>query len=215
MERRALLALCAVVLAVPCVLGVERDAKQTSSAPVRYHLDAKNSTFVAHALRGGLLWFLGHDHLVAAREFTGVAEITPGPLAPASLEVTVQAASLAETSSAFTEQEKKIIDDELRTIVLLPDKYSEITFKSTRVVAKQIDAGRFETEIVGNLTLLGVSHEVTIPAEVTLDGDDLRARGKFSLDRSDFNVKATSAKGGTIRVRDKIKFTFDILAHRE
>ena len=44
-------------------------------ATTRYRLDATQSTFIAHALRGGLLWFKGHDHLIAVREFTGEAEL--------------------------------------------------------------------------------------------------------------------------------------------
>jgi hypothetical protein len=32
--------------------------------------------------------------------------------------------------------------------------------------------------------------------------------------RSDYNVKATSAVHGTIRVRNKLKFMFEIVAHQ-
>jgi hypothetical protein len=59
-----------------------------------------------------------------------------------------------------------------------------------------------------------VTRQITIPTKVTLSGDDLRAVGEFSIDRSDFNVKATSAFHGLVRVREKIKFNFDILGHR-
>src|SRR6266853_3751339 len=57
----------------------------TAIAGTRYRLDSSQSTFIAHALRGGLLWFKGHDHLVAARDFTGEAEITTDTINPASL----------------------------------------------------------------------------------------------------------------------------------
>jgi len=42
----------------------------------------------------------------------------------------------------------------------------------------------------------------------------IRARGEFSINRSDFQVKATSAFHGMVRVRNKIKFNFDIVGHR-
>jgi hypothetical protein len=54
-----------------------------------------------------------------------------------------------------------------------------------------------------------------IPAEVTLDGQDLRARGEFNVKRSDFKVPATSAFHGTVRVRDRLKVSFDIVARRD
>jgi hypothetical protein len=53
-----------------------------------------------------------------------------------------------------------------------------------------------------------------IPTKVTVTGNDLRAVGEFSIDRSDFKVKATSAVHGMIRVRKKVKFTFDIVGHQ-
>jgi hypothetical protein len=53
-----------------------------------------------------------------------------------------------------------------------------------------------------------------IPADVTIEGNTLRARGELDFDRSSFNVKATSAMHGTIRVRDKLKLTFDMVANK-
>ena len=101
-----------------------------------YKLDAARSKFMIRAFAGGLLWFKGHDHFVQARDFTGEARLTPGSVSPASLTLDVRAASLAETREVFTPQQQKIIDGELRDIVLEPDKYPEITFKSTEVSAE-------------------------------------------------------------------------------
>ena len=42
----------------------------------------------------------------------------------------------------------------------------------------------------------------------------MRAQGEFSINRSDFKVKATSALHGLIRVRDKVKFEFDIVGQQ-
>jgi len=180
----------------------------------RFRLDSSQSTFIAHALRGGLLWFKGHEHLVAAREFSGEAQITPGKIGQASLQLTVKTDSMVETSDAFTEPQKQIINRELREIVLEPEKYPEIVFKSTEVKGKQLGNGQYDLKIGGDLTLHGVSRHIVIPAKVTLTGNSLRAVGEFSIDRSDFNVKATSAFHGLIRVRKKVKFTFDIVEQR-
>ena len=179
-----------------------------------YALDASQSKFIARAHAGGLLWFKGKDHFVAVREFTGEAQITPGSITPASLEITAKAASMVETRDVFTEPQKQIINKELREIVLEPDKYPDIVFKSTSVTGKSTGADAYELKIDGNLTLHGVTRRITIPTQVTLTGNDMRARGKFSIDRDDFNVKATSAFHGMVRVRNKIDFTFDIVGHQ-
>ena len=185
-----------------------------SSAPQRFRLVANQSKFIAHAQRGGLLWFKGHEHLVAAREFSGEATFTPDRLASASLALTVKTESLVETSEAFTAAQKEIINRELRELVLEPDKYPEITFQSTGVTGKALGNGAYDLKIAGDLMLHGVTRRIAIPAKVMVVGSKLRARGEFTIDRSDFKVKATSAFHGLVRVRKTVKFTFDIVAER-
>ena len=53
------------------------------------------------------------------------------------------------------------------------------------------------------------------PASLALEGQTLRARGEFDVRRSDFKVPATSAFHGTVRVRDRLKVSFDIVARRD
>ncbi len=192
---------------------VSRAARQAGTLQ-RFRLDDSQSKFIAHAQRGGLLWFKGHDHLVAAREFSGEAQLDPKTLAASSLQLVVKTESMEETSDAFTEQQKQIINGELRDIVLEPAKYPEIVFKSTIVSGKAVSASEYELKIAGNLTLHGVTRRITIPAKVTLTGNDLRAVGEFSIDRGDFKVPATSAAHGMIRVKKTVKFTFDIIGHK-
>ena len=185
-------------------------------APVttRYRLEATQSKFIAHAHRGGLFWFKGHDHLVAARDFSGEAEITADTIDPASLLLDVKSESMAETNTVFTDQQKQIIDKELREIVLLPGQYPDITFKSTEVKGKAVSGNEYDLRIGGDLTLLGVTRHIEIPTHVSINGNELHARGEFSINRSDFKVKATSAFHGLVSVRDKIDFNFDIVAHQ-
>ena len=80
------------------------------------------------------------------------------------------------------------------------------------LVVVAIDDKTFD--VTGDLTLHGVTRPITIPTEVTLSGNDMRARGEFSIERDDFGIKATSAFHGMVRVRNNIKFTFDIVGHQ-
>lgn len=185
-----------------------------SAVEIRYRLDPSRSTFMVRAFAGGLLWFKGKDHFIAVRDFSGEATVTEGTITPATLQLTIKSNSLVETRDIFTEAEKQIINKELQEIVLEPEKYPEITFKSTSITGKLNPNGVFEARIDGDLTLHGVTRRITIPADVTVTGNDLRARGEFTVERGDFGVKATSAVHGMVRVRDKLKFTFDIMGHR-
>jgi polyisoprenoid-binding protein YceI len=182
---------------------------------LRYQLDASKSKFNAHALAGGLLWFKGHDHLIAVRDFTGEVQLTPTSITPASLVITAKTASMVETSSVFTEPQKQIINRELREIVLHPDQYPEIIFRSTSVTGKATSSNQYDLKITGDLTLQGVTRQINIPTTITITGNKLRAQGKFSINRGDFKVKATSAVHGLVRVRKNVKFTFDIVGHQQ
>src|SRR5215213_1195989 len=183
-------------------------------ATVTYNLDPSQSKFMAHANAGGLLWFKGHNHHLDAGDFSGQVQITEGTVTPASLRLVVKAASLHETGADFTEPQKQIIKKELHDIVLHPDQYPEIIFQSTSVTVKNSTTDRYEVKIDGDLTLHGVTRRITIPAVVTLSGNNLRAIGDFSIDRDDYKVKATSAFHGMVRVKNNIKFEFDVVGRR-
>jgi polyisoprenoid-binding protein YceI len=204
---------CSVAYQVHSASGAGTPPNSVGSVTHRYRLDSSQSKFIAHAQRGGLLWFKGHEHLIAVREFTGEAQMTADSITPASLEIDAKAGSMVETNSVFTDQQKQIIDKELREIVLQPDKYPDITFRSTSVTGKAAGANQYDLKIVGDLTLHGVTRQITIPTHMTTTGDDLRAQGEFRVNRDDFKVKATSAAHGLVRVRNEIKFTFDIVGH--
>jgi polyisoprenoid-binding protein YceI len=67
----------------------------------------------------------------------------------------------------------------------------------------------------GNLTLHGVTNGLRIPVRIAVTGDMLRAFGEFSLRQSDYNIKLVSAIGGGLKVKDEVKFSFDIVARKQ
>jgi polyisoprenoid-binding protein YceI len=123
-----------------------------SAATNVYRLDASQSKFIAHAYAGGLLWFKGHDHLIAIKDFSGEAQLTPVSITPASLQIVAKAGSMVETNSVFTEPQKQIINQELREIVLQPDQYPDIVFRSTQVTGKTTRDNQYDLRIKGSHT---------------------------------------------------------------
>ncbi|MDQ6786443.1 MAG: YceI family protein [Acidobacteriota bacterium] len=213
--------LCAILVlttGILCVAGefivpVKTETLANSPIVVHYKIDSSQSKFMVHASRGGLAYFKGHSHEIAARDFSGDAELTLDLINPASLQMTIRADSLEETSDVFTPQQKQIIKKELQEIVLQTAKYPEITFKSTDVKGNLVN-GQFDVKIGGDMTLHGVTKHIVIPARVSASGDTLRAQGEFSINRKDFKVNATNAFHGFVRIKHELKFTFDIVGHR-
>ena len=215
--RNVLRSMVAGIVFLLFLVGLFDPVSQVRSAQtgtVTYVLDKTKGKFIAHAFAGGLLWFKGHDHYLAARDFSGQVELTPGSITPASLKLVVKANSLEETGTDFTDAQKQIINKEVHDIVLLPDQYPEIVFQSTKVTAKPAAAGQYDVQIVGNLTLHGVTRQETIPVKLSMSDNDLQGVGQFSIDRGNYKVKATSAAHGFVRVRDTVRFEFDIVGHR-
>jgi polyisoprenoid-binding protein YceI len=67
----------------------------------------------------------------------------------------------------------------------------------------------------GELTLHGVSRPLTVPARVTINGDILKASGTFSLLQTDYDIQLVSVAGGALKVKDEVKFSFDIVARKQ
>jgi len=210
------------LISIMCIVGClglvyflpHRIAGADTLTVARFRLDPAQSKFMVHADRWGLLWFKGHSHRIAVKDFGGVAELNLDAVNPASLQMTAQASSLEETDPVFTSEQKKIINKELNEIVLETAKFPEITFRSTQVTGSP-GQGKFDVRITGDLTLHGVTKRVTIPAAVTVSGDTMHAVGEFEIDRKDFDVNATDAFHGLVRIKHDLKFVFDIVGRRE
>ena len=114
------------------------------------------------------------------------------------------------------EKDRLEIEQTMREQVLEIAKYPEIVFVSSNISVTRLAEGRYRARIIGDLTLHGVTQKnLWISAEATVTGDSLRAQGEFSLKQTDFGIKPFSAAGGTIKLKNELKFSFDIVARRK
>jgi polyisoprenoid-binding protein YceI len=178
----------------------------------RYRIDAARSRFMVRAFAGGFLSAFAHDHNIAIRDLGGEADFTYGTVEPASLHITIKAESLAVTDK-ISESDRQKIEGTMREEVLEVSKYPEIVFKSSGISATKTAEGQYQARIAGELTLHGVTRPLTLNAQLEFGDKTFRAKGAFALKQSSFDIKPVSVAGGTIKVKDELKFTFDIVAH--
>ncbi|MDT5271268.1 MAG: hypothetical protein QOH49_3454 [Acidobacteriota bacterium] len=179
-----------------------------------YRLDADQSHFTVQAFAEGLLSSFGHNPVIAIRDFEGEVEFVPGTLEGARVRLNIKADSLAVTNDV-KEKDRLEIERMMRNDVLEVSTYPEIVFESTSVTASRIREGRYRARVIGNLTLHGVIQpNLWIQAEVTFGEDTLRAQGEFSLKQTDYKIKPVSVAGGTLKVKNELKFKFDIVAKK-
>jgi polyisoprenoid-binding protein YceI len=179
---------------------------------VRYRIDASRSRFTVKAFAGGLFSSFAHNPTIAIRDFEGEAEFAPDTLERASLRLKVNADSL-ELTDDVSDKDRKEIERMMREEVLQTNRYPDIIFESTDIAGNKISGGWYRVKMAGDLKLHGVTRKVTFDAQVWVT-DTLRAQGELPLRQTEYNIKLVSAAGGTIKVKDELKVSFDIVCQK-
>ncbi len=179
----------------------------------RYRIDARQSRFVVQVEASGLLSVFGHNPVIAVCGFGGDARFDAEALDRASLLMLVQANSLA-VAGQVTEKDRPEVERMMRDDVLETVRYPEIVFMSTSVSLNRVAEGRYQARITGSLSLHGVTRSHSMDAHVMVNGNSLRAQGEFPLRQSDYNIKQVSVMGGTLKVKDEVTLSFDIVGEQ-
>ena len=186
----------------------------TIGATLRYTLDRSSSKFTVQAFASGMLSALGHSPTFAVRDFSGEAAVNPAEPAQASLNIKIRASSL-QVMDDIKSSDRREMESTMNQTVLESEKYPEIVFDSTGVSANQVSEGRYQMNMNGNLTLHGVTRSVSVPLQLVFLGDMFRASGECPLSQSSFGIKPVSVAGGSLKLKDELKLTFDIVARKQ
>jgi polyisoprenoid-binding protein YceI len=186
----------------------------TETVAVCYEVDARLSRFQVRAYASGMLSAFGHNPVIAIRDFTGEVRFQPDSLEEASLRLKFAAASLTVTND-ISEKDRREIEHAMQEQVIESQRYPEIVFESSAVTASLTGPAQYRVKIDGNLTLRGVTRSQQIPAFVKVTADTFRANGEFTIKQTDYGIKPVSVAGGTLKLKDELKFTFDIVANRK
>jgi polyisoprenoid-binding protein YceI len=166
------------------------------------------------AFAGGMLSAMGHNPTIAIRDFSG--EVTFDPAAPerASLRVEIRANSL-EVTDDIKSKDRREMESTMNEQVLESSKYPAIRFDTSATEAEALGEGRYRINMHGNLELRGVTRSLPVTAQVALNGDMLRGHGEFSLLQSDFGIRPVIVAGGALKLKDELKFSFDMVARKQ
>lgn len=178
-----------------------------------YTIVAGESSFWVFVPKTGLLSGFAHDHEIGVKSFTGKIVVPEAGASNGSLELDVDATSLTVLDKKPSEDDKKKIYNSMHTEVLESAKYPKINFKSVSVNdLKQTGGDAYNFTLNGDLTLHGVTKRIAFPVSLTINAQELRAIGKYTLRQTDFGIKPYSAAGGTIKVKNEITVNFNIVA---
>lgn len=99
-----------------------------------------------------------------------------------SLEITIDATSLWSDDDKLTNHLKNPDFFDVR-------KYPTIVFKATKISADEESA-----KLTGQMTMLGKTVEVTVPAKVSLTDDDITLTAEFKIDRTKWGMNYGTGK---------------------
>jgi polyisoprenoid-binding protein YceI len=139
------------------------------------------------------------SHNGGFKEFSGTVSAPSTDFSAATIKVEILTASLYSDNEQLTRHLKA------------PDFFDVATHPKATFVSTAIAASRkpgTTHDIVGNLTLHGVTKSITVPVKATMSADGVNIEGAFTLLREDF--KMTYGKGmikNEVSVKMSIKAT--------
>ena len=83
-------------------------------------------------------------------------------------------------------------DKRMNKEILKVDQYTTVSFEPKSYAGSIAPSGDSTIQVTGIFTLLGAPHEITIPAQVHLDGGNTTARTHFSIPYVQWGVKNPS-----------------------
>jgi polyisoprenoid-binding protein YceI len=186
----------------------------TTETRVHYTADTRASQFTVQVFAGGLLSAFGHSPTIAIRDFSGDAQVNPDDIQHSSLKITIKAESLAVRDD-ISDKDRREIERAMQQDILETETYPGIVYECSDIAIIKAGEGEYSVSLNGDLTLHGVTRFQAVEARVTLNGDSLRAFGTFSLLQTDYDLKLVSVAGGTLKVKDELKFSFNIVARKK
>jgi len=195
--------------------AVTRAAPQEAEhSRARFVIDARRSRFTVQAFATGVLSAMGHSPTIGIRTFSGEVEFDPEGPAAGSLRLTIQAESL-ELQDDISDLDRREMERLMKDQVLEVARYPGIGYESSAIEVKRLNESLYTATIDGELSFHGVTRRQTLAARIVDSGDMLRASGDFILKQSDFQIKPVSVAGGALRLKDEIKFAFEMIARRQ
>jgi len=161
-------------------------------------IDRSASSVTVRVFKSGLFSAFAHDHTVQA-------PIASGTLDPNQrvVRLTFQAREL-KIVDKISDSDRSTIETTMKGEQVLDSaRFPEISFQSTSV--EPAANGHFNVR--GDLTL----HGKTLPVQVPVSVEGGRYSGSVKLKQTDYGMTPVRIAGGTVRVKDEIEVSFQIV----
>jgi polyisoprenoid-binding protein YceI len=196
------------------VFNAGDEETQVEDTAIRYSVDRSASTFTVRAFVTGMFSAFGHSPVIAIRKYQGIIDFDPEQPAESKVNIAIQASSLSLISES-SERDRREIESRMREEVLKSDQYPEILYDCIRVSPSRTSEGQYWAALDGDLTFRGLTRGEVVSTRVNLDNNGIRAFGDFFISQSAYGIPPVTGIGGAIRLKDELKFSFNIMARKD
>lgn len=195
--------------------------EQAPSGPQNFALSVSNSWIYVVIYNDSSRWtpITGHDHGIRATSFTGSVTWDTADASACKVDIRVPYSGLRVDPPGMRERLKipvdgAISDSQKEKVVgnmLSKGQLNQDSFGEVRFVATSCSGTTGKIDVTGNMSIRGVSKKITIPMDVSVEGDTFRASGTISLTHADFDMKPFTYGPGTPRNQEKLTFGVDVI----
>ena len=179
-----------------------------------YSIAGSESTLEIHVGKDGAFKAFGHDHLIAGKEISGEVQFDAQKIEGSTVRLQIRTKSFTVVDPGESEKDRQSVQATMvGEKVLDVAKFPEISFTSSEISGVKKNAQGWELTLSGKLKLHGVEKSVTFPLRVQTENRTLRGAGEISMLQTDYGITPVKVGGGTVKVKDKLKITFTIVAH--
>jgi len=180
---------------------------------VKFALDTNASRFTVQAFATGMLSSFGHNPKIAIRDYDGDIQFVPDTYANAVVRLRVRTSAMEVQDEMSGDDRKKL--EQTMFDVLEVQRFPTALYETKQITVQKQTEDLLLARASGTLSFHGVVQTQPLDARVSRLGTMLRISGDFSLRQSDYAIKPVSFAGGTLRLKDELKFTFELVARMQ
>jgi polyisoprenoid-binding protein YceI len=180
---------------------------------VPYVIDARSSRFTVQAFATGMLSAMGHNPTIGIRNFSGEVNFDAETLQGNSFHLDIKLNSLS-VGDDISDKDRREIEQRMNEQILEVARYPDAVYEAPVVSITRLGDALYSAALDGTLNFHGVSSRQSVTARVAVFGSMLRSSGDFTLKQSDYKVEPVSVAGGALKLKDELKFSFEIVARQ-
>ena len=193
------------------MIGKMETAKATL---LHYVVDTKASRFTVQAFATGILSAMGHNPRIGIRTFTGEVDFNAETSLAGRFRLSIKTNSFGVLDD-ISDKDRREIETMMNEQVLESSKYPDIVYEAPTVTITRLEGALYSATLNGTLSFHGVTRNQIVAARIAVFDEMIRASGEFSLNQSDYGIKPVSVAGGALKVKDELKFSFEMIARKQ